>query len=79
MKQPKHLPRPRGVCHTPFYAASARQPVYQSFNGFVFEGIAKFPVCWQFCWQLPTGLSQPPDAQASKLEPVVGLGVLRPG
>jgi len=79
MKQPKHLPRPRGVCHTPFYAASARQPVYQSFNGFVFEGIAKFPVCWQFCWQLPTGLSQPTDAQASRLEPVVGLGVLRPG
>ena len=49
---------------------------YQSFNGFVggcFEGIAKFPFCWQFCWQLPPGLSQPPDAQASKLEPVVGL------
>jgi hypothetical protein len=76
MKQPKHLPGPRGVCHTPFYAASVRQPVYRSFNGLVgecFEGIAKFPVCWQFCWQLPTGLSQPLDAQASKLEPVVGL------
>ena len=76
MKQPKHPPRPRGVCHTPSYAASVRQPVYQSFNGFVgecFECFAKFPVCWQFCWQFALGPSQPIDAQASKLEPVVGL------
>src|SRR2546425_2120177 len=49
---------------------------YQSFNGLVgeyFKSIAKCAVCWQFCWQLPPGLSQPPDAQASKMEPVVGL------
>ena len=59
----------RPVCDSQFY---------QSFNGFVgecFEGIAKFPVCWQFCWQLPPGHSQPPDAQASRLEPVVGFAL----
>src|ERR1043166_3260748 len=57
----------RGQC------ATASLPEFQGFVGECFEGIAKFPVCWQFCWQLPTCLSQPPDAQASKLEPVVGL------
>jgi hypothetical protein len=38
----------------------------------------KSAVCWQFCWQLQFGSSQLVDAQASKLEARVGIGLIFP-